>query len=135
MNQGLAPCDKLVRQHAIPESLLDESWEVGRLVLDPHYRSGFDSLKRLLFLSLVDILDHHPIDNLFASCTPVLSRLYRRFGFSVLVKDASQDAEGSYSLIHGHVPEVLRALAATAEERAQVERFLALRHAGEALPC
>jgi N-acyl-L-homoserine lactone synthetase len=135
MNRGLAPCDKLVRQHAIPESLLDESWEVGRLVLDPHYRSGFDSLKRLLFLSLVDILDHHPIDNLFASCTPVLSRLYRRFGFSVLVKDASQDAGGSYSLIHGHVPEVLRALAATAEERAQVERFLALRHAGEALPC
>jgi N-acyl-L-homoserine lactone synthetase len=135
MNRGLAPCDKLVRQHAIPESLLDESWEVGRLVLDPQYRSGFDSLKRLLFLSLVDILDHHPIDNLFASCTPVLSRLYRRFGFSVLVKDASQDAEGSYSLIHGHVPEVLRALAATVEERAQVERFLALRHAGEALPC
>jgi N-acyl-L-homoserine lactone synthetase len=135
MNRGLAPCDKLVRQHAIPESLLDESWEVGRLVLDPHYRSGFDSLKRLLFLSLVDILDHHPIDNLFASCTPVLSRLYRRFGFSVLVKDASQDAEGSYSLIHGHVPEVLRALAATADERAQVERILALRHAREALPC
>jgi N-acyl-L-homoserine lactone synthetase len=135
MNQGLAPCDKLVRQHAIPESLLDDCWEVGRLVLDPHYRSGFDSLKRLLFLSLVDILDNHPIDNLFASCTPVLSRLYRRFGFSVLVKDASQDAEGSYSLIHGHVPEVLRALAATAEERAQVERYLALRHAGEALPC
>jgi hypothetical protein len=135
MNRGLAPCDKLVRQHAIPESLLDESWEVGRLVLDPHYRSGFDSLKRLLFLSLVDILDHHPIDNLFASCTPVLSRLYRRFGFSVLVKDASQDAEGSYSLIHGHGPEVLRALAATADERAQVERILALRHAREALPC
>jgi hypothetical protein len=135
MNRGLAPCDKLVRQHAIPESLLDESWEVGRLVLDPHYRSGFDSLKRLLFLSLVDILDHHPIDNLFASCTPVLSRLYRRFGFSVLVKDASQDAEGTYSLIHGHVPEVLRALAATADERAQVERILALRHAREALPC
>jgi N-acyl-L-homoserine lactone synthetase len=135
MNRGLAPCDKLVRQHAIPESLLDESWEVGRLVLDPQYRSGFDSLKRLLFLSLVDILDHHPIDNLFASCTPVLSRLYRRFGFSVLVKDASQDAEGTYSLIHGHVPEVLRALAANAEERAQVERILALRQAREALPC
>jgi N-acyl-L-homoserine lactone synthetase len=135
MTRGLAPCDKLVRQHAIPESLLDDSWEVGRLVLDAQYRSGFDSLKRLLFLSLVDILEHHPIDNLFASCTPVLSRLYRRFGFSVLVKDASQDAEGSYSLIHGHVPEVLRALAATGEERAQVERFLALRHAGEALPC
>jgi hypothetical protein len=135
MNRGLAPCDKLVRQHDIPEGLLDDSWEVGRLVLGPEYRSGFESLKRLLFLSLVDILDQHPVDNLFASCTPVLSRLYRRFGFSVLVKDASEDAEGSYSLIHGHVPEVLRALAATAEERTQVDRILALRHAREALPC
>ena len=135
MNRGLAPCDKLVRQHDIPEELLDDGWEVGRLVLGPEYRSGFESLKRLLFLSLVDILDQHPVDNLFASCTPVLSRLYRRFGFSVLVKDASEDAEGSYSLIHGHVPEVLRALAATAEERTQVDRILALRHAREALPC
>jgi hypothetical protein len=108
---------------------------VGRLVLDPQYRSGFESLKRLLFLSLVDVLEEHPVDNLFASCTPVLSRLYRRFGFSVLVKDASEDAQGSYSLIHGHVPEVLRALAVTAKERAQVDRILALRHAKEALPC
>jgi len=33
------------------------------------------------------------------------------------------------------VPEVLRALAVTAKERAQVDRILALRHAKEALPC
>jgi hypothetical protein len=135
MNQGLAPCDKLARQHAIPEKLLEESWEVGRLVLAPQYRSGFDSLKRLLFLSFVDVLDEHRVDNLLASCTPVLSRLYRRFGFSVLVKDACEDAQGSYSLIHGHVPDVLRALASSAEEKAQVARILAVRHETEALPC
>lgn len=135
MNRGLAPCDKLVRQHAVPDDLLEASWEVGRLVLAPQYRSGFDVLKRLLFLSLADVLDEHPVDNLLASCTPVLSRLYRRFGFSVLVKDACEDADGSYCLIHGHVPEVLRSLATNPEEKAEVERVLALRHAQEALPC
>jgi hypothetical protein len=135
MNRGLAPCDKLVRQHGISGPLLQESWEVGRLVLAPQYRSGFDALKRLLFLSFVDVLEEHRVDNLLASCTPVLSRLYRRFGFSVLVKDACEDAEGSYSLIHGHVPDVLRALAASDEEKEQVARILALRHDTEALPC
>lgn len=135
MNQELAPCDKLVRQHGIPDTLLERSWEVGRLVLAPQYRSGFDALKRLLFLSLVDVLDEHPVANLLASCTPLLSRLYRRFGFSVVVKDACEDADGSYCLIHGHVPDVLRALAATGEEKATVNRILALRHSGEALPC
>ena len=135
MSRGLAPCDKLVCQHDIAPELLEESWEVGRLVLDPQYRSGFESLKRSLFLTLVDLLEDHSVENLFASCTPVLSRLYRRFGFSVMVKEASADAEGTYCLIHGHVPAVLKALAATLEERAIVERILALRTAREALPC
>jgi hypothetical protein len=65
------------------------------------------------------------IQNLFASCTPLLGRLYRRFGFSVLVKDACEGAEESYSLIHGSVPVVLRALASSDEERAIAERELA----------
>lgn len=133
MNQGLAPCDALVRRHGIDEGLLDRSWEVGRLVLAPQYRSSPESLKRFLYLTLVDLLEDVPVDNLFASCTPVLSRLYRRFGFSVLVKEASHDAQGSYSLIHGHVPDVLRALAASEEERREVEALLAQRE--EVLAC
>lgn len=135
LSRGLAPCDKLVGQYDVAPELLQDGWEVGRLVLDPRYRSGFESLKRCLFLTLVDLLEDHSVENLFASCTPVLSRLYRRFGFSVLVKDACADGEGSYSLIHGHVPDVLRALAATPQEKAMVGRILALRAATEALPC
>lgn len=135
MGRGLAPCDKLVDQYDVAPELLEQCWEVGRLVLDPQYRSSTESLKRCLFLTLVDLLEDVSVENLFASCTPVLSRLYRRFGFSVLVKEACADAEGTYSLIHGHVPDVLRALAATPEERAVVQRILAVRAAGEALPC
>lgn len=136
MTEGLAPCEHLVERHDISEELLEESWEVGRLVLGPQYRSGPESLKRCLFLTLVHLIEHSDVKNLFASCTPVLSRLYRRFGFSVIVKDASRDREGtSYSLIHGTVPDVLRALAGSEAERRQAEEILALREAAEVLPC
>lgn len=135
MNQGLAPCEKLVQANETGSPLRKRSWEVGRLVLGPQYRSCPDALKRCLFLTLVYLLEQTDVENLFASCTPVLSRLYRRFGFNVLVKDASQDAQGSYSLIHGTVPPVLRALAGDEDERALAEEILALRGQAEALPC
>lgn len=135
MTHGLAPCEKLLERHGIPLQLRRESWEVGRLVLAQRYRSGPDSLKRCLFLTLIHLIEHADVENLFASCTPLLSRLYRRFGFDVLVKDASCDAEGSYHLIHGTVPEVLRALAGSAEERELGEDILALRETAGALPC
>lgn len=136
MTEGLAPCEKLVQRHAIPQEIQEESWEVGRLVLGPQYRSGPESLKRCLYLTLVHLIEHTDVKNLFASCTPVLSRLYRRFGFNVIVKDASRDPEGTtYSLIHGTVPDVLRALAGTEAERRDAEDLLALRAAMEALPC
>ena len=54
----------------------------------------------------------------------MLGRLYRRFGFKVLVKEASHDADGSYSLIHGTVPDVLRALAGNDAERELAEEIL-----------
>jgi hypothetical protein len=129
MTVGLAPCEKLLDRHEVPWELRQESWEVGRLVLGQRYRSGPESLKRCLFLTLVHLIEHTNVENLFASCTPLLSRLYRRFGFDVLVKDASCDGQGSYHLIHGTVPEVLRALAGTGAERELAEDILALREA------
>ena len=133
MDRGLAPCEKLLERHDIPDELREESWEVGRLVLAPRYRSGPDALKRCLFLTLVHLIDHTDVENLFASCTPLLSRLYRRFGFNVVVKDASCDAGGTYHLIHGTVPDVLRALAGTARERELAEDILQLREAAGVL--
>jgi len=135
MDQGLAPCEGLLRRHRMAPDREEVSWEVGRLVLAPQFRSGPESLKRFLFLTLVDLLEDAPVEYLFASCTPLLGRLYRRFGFSVVVKEASQGHHGSYSLIRGHVPEVLRALAASRDERAQVAGLLARRERIEALPC
>lgn len=127
MDRGLAPCESLLQgQSLVPAHYYDASWEVGRLVLAPQYRTGPEALKRCLFLALLYLVRNTEISNLFATCNPVLGRLYRRFGFSVLVKNACEGASESYSLIHGDVPTVMRALAATDEERALAEAELAL---------
>ena len=110
--------------HDTAPQAMPGAWEVGRLVLAPEFRAGPDHLKRCLFLTLEHLVDTTDIANLFASCTPVLGRLYRRFGFTVLAKDACSSPEGSYSLIHGAVPTVFRALAGNDAERDTVERRL-----------
>ena len=49
--------------------------------------------------------------NAFATCTPVLARLYRRFGFTVLQKESCRIDGEPYSLIHGTVESVGEAIA------------------------
>lgn len=126
MGLDLAPCEALLRAH--PGLSMDDyahSWEVGRLVLAPRYRSAPEALKRCLFLTFMCLAKETSSMNFFASCTPLLSRLYRRFGFRVLLKDACSGPGDSFSLIHGRMPEVLLALAGSSVERAQAERELA----------
>lgn len=94
-------------------------------MLDPRYRSGPDALRRCLFLTLMHLVQTTNIRNVFAVCTPLLSRLYRRFGCCVVVKDAYQGAQENLSLIHGNVCTVLLALSASDSDRSQAERQLA----------
>ena len=95
-------------------------------MLAPQYRAGPEALKRCLFLTLLYLVRTTEITNIFASCTPLLSRLYRRFGFSVLMKDVCREGDESFCLIHGATPTVLRALAGTEAEKMLAERELAL---------
>lgn len=118
MNQGLAPCEALLDgKSLLPAHCYDASWEVGRLVLAPQYRAGPEVLKRCLFVTLMHLLRTTQIDNVFAVCTPVLARLYRRLGCSVIIKDACDGSDGSLSLIHGKASAVLLALATNEEEK------------------
>lgn len=118
MNQGLAPCEALLDgQSLLPAHCYDASWEVGRLVLAPEYRAGPEVLKRCLFVTLMHLLRTTQIENVFAVCTPILARLYRRLGCPVIMKDACAGADGSLSLIHGKVSDVLLALASNEEEK------------------
>ena len=94
-----------------------DAWEVGRLVLEEGYRCGPEALKRCLFLTLVHLVRTVRIANMYATCTPLLARLYRRFGFSVVARDAYMGEDGSYWLIHGTVPDVLVGLANDPAER------------------
>ena len=118
MTQGLAPCEAILDgQSLLPAHCYDASWEVGRLVLAPEYRAGPEVLKRCLFVTLMHLLRSTQIENVFAVCTPVLARLYRRLGCSVIMKDACEGADGALSLIHGKASAVLLALASNEEEK------------------
>ena len=100
----------------LPTDVYTEAWEVGRLVLAPEYRAKPEVLKTCFFLTLMRFIELTPSANFLATCNPLLSRLYRRFGFSVLVKDALQNAGESYSLIHGNVASVRQAVSASAAQ-------------------
>lgn len=86
-------------------------WEVGRLVLAPEYRSDVDALRHCLHLALQYACAHARVDSLYAACTHVLSRLYRRFAFLALAKDVPLVGTGKlYTLISGRSGEVVLAL-------------------------
>lgn len=134
MGLGLAPCDAFVQDQALAPGFRESSWEVGRLVLSPEYRTGLDVLRRCLFLTLIYLIEHTAVQNSFASCSPQLARLYRRFGFSPVGCVQAGQACEPFVLIHGSVQTVLEAVAGDAAERRLVEHLLALRAAG-ARPC
>ncbi|AEG93109.1 hypothetical protein Rta_20160 [Ramlibacter tataouinensis TTB310] len=75
---------------------------MGRLVLAPEHRSDVDALRHCLHLALQYACTHRQVDDLYASCTHVLGRLYRRFGFNAFAKDVPlSGTEKRYTLICG----------------------------------
>jgi N-acyl-L-homoserine lactone synthetase len=86
-------------------------WEVGRLVLAPDCRSDVETLRHCLYLSLQYACANAHVTSLFATCTHVLSRLYRRFAFEVFARDVPlPGTEKIYTLIRGASPDVGLAL-------------------------
>ncbi|WP_245643798.1 GNAT family N-acetyltransferase [Paraburkholderia oxyphila] len=111
MTHELTLTETLQKGVEINPSLLEDSWEVGRLVVDPAFRHGQDLLKKCLVLALCFVCENSNVKHFHASCSHVLSRLYRRFGFSALATDVPlAGADKTYTLIHGAVPDVSRAL-------------------------
>jgi hypothetical protein len=91
-------------------------WEVGRLVLAPAYRTDVEALRHCLRIALEYACDATQVGHLFATCTHVLGRLYRRFGFSIFARDVPlADTAKSYTLIRGHSTAVAMGLSARAE--------------------
>lgn len=112
MRYGLTLAEKLLRQ-VLPEpgDMLDDSWEMGRLVISPDFRSGHEALRRCLLLSLSFLHDRAAVANLHATCTSALARLYRRNGFEVVARDVPlQGTPKTYTLIHGPYSRVMASL-------------------------
>ena len=80
--------------------LAPDDWEVGRLVLAPQYRCDVDALRHCLHLSLSFARANAPVERLYAACTHVLARLYRRFAFAPFARDVPlPGTEKTYTLI------------------------------------
>jgi predicted GNAT family N-acyltransferase len=111
MKYELTLTEELQKGIDVDPLLLEDSWEIGRLVLDPAFRHGQDLLKTCFLLALGFMCENSNARNFHASCSHVLSRLYRRFGFTALARDVPlAGTEKSYTLIHGALSDVSRAL-------------------------
>lgn len=102
--------------------ILPGDWEVGRLVLAPECRADVGALRHCLDLALGYAFSNARVDRLYASCTHVLGRLYRRFGFDAIAKDVPLlGTSKRYTLISGSARRVALALSAcSASDRAVV---------------
>ena len=93
--------------------ILPGDWEVGRLALAPGYRSDVEALRHCLCLALDHAFTHVRVERLYAACTHVLGRLYRRFGFTAFARDVPLHGTGkTYTLIRGASRDVAAALGA-----------------------
>jgi len=112
LRYGLTLTEQLLKA-ASPQSLANwpNSWDAGRLVVAPEYRVGQEVLRQCLHLTLSDLIETTPIQHVLVSCTHVLSRLYRRFGFTSFAQQVPlAGTEKCYTLIHGEVADVAQAL-------------------------
>lgn len=123
MRSGLSPVDQLLESHCGRWSRPPgTNWEFGRLALDPAYRAGPELLSRCVFLAVSHLVEYFDCRNAYASCNAVLSRLYRRFGFTVVFDDIQVAGESRpYHLIHARTADVLRNAASTDAERAAAD--------------
>lgn len=110
---GLTLVENLRRQAAVePSDTYVNGWEMGRLVISPGYRGGPESVRGFLYLSLSFLDGVSPVGSLHAACTPVLARLYRRFGFRVVAREVPlQGTAKTYTVIHGYYGDVMAELA------------------------
>jgi hypothetical protein len=122
MGYGLTLTETLLDQlgDQAPVQLRAGDWEIGRLVLAPAYRSDVDALRHCLRLALEYVREQEHIGRLFAACTHVLSRLYRRFAFQAFAREVPLHGTAkTYTLISGCAEEVRRTIAERPAARTQ----------------
>ena len=112
--QGLTLTERFWGHLAAGSELLGPtSWELGRLVVAPEHRRA-DLLPRCLALAMGEFLEQEDVEHFHGSCLMRMTRLYRRFGFTVV---GTSDAPGGKecALIHARVADVARVLKVTVD--------------------
>lgn len=112
MGHGLTLTEELLPQLGADAPAFGAGdWEVGRLVVAPGHRSDVETLRACMHRSLVYGCGNARVTRLYATCTHVLSRLYRRFGFAVFAREVPlRDTGKSYTMISGDARTVAAAL-------------------------
>lgn len=99
----------------------EHSWEIGRLIVAPRHRSA-ELLAKCLAIGLHELIKACEARYLHASCSPLMARLYRRYGFKT-EKLIPGNHGLQHALIHAEVVDVLRALNMPLENSVALSRM------------
>ena len=115
LGHGLTLTEQLLASlgRPVPDARRGE-WEVGRLALAPDVRGDVELLRHCLQIGMEHVCREARVEGLYATCSHALSRLYRRFGYSVIEREVSlPGTEKVYTLIRGDARTVLAAVGAS----------------------
>lgn len=113
IGHGLTSTEIAFQKHGMSlAQFAGRCWEIGRLVIATEHRAGPSELKQCMAAAMRYFIAHEDASHFFAICVPALARLYRRFGFSILM-DNVMPASGTFvmahatraDLVHGLLPE------------------------------
>lgn len=106
---GMTGLERLPCKAALPPDILGpDSWECGRVVVDPNDRRS-DVLGRCFSLALMEITRTRRVERFYAIATPLVARLWRRYGMQVAA--TIHGASGNeYQVVQGRAIDVAAAL-------------------------
>lgn len=107
--RGMTGLERLPGKTALPPNILSPgSWEVGRVVVAPEERHN-DILAQCFSIALMEILRTQVVQRFYAIATPVVARLWRRYGMQLATTVHGASGQ-EYKVVVGRVADVAAAL-------------------------
>lgn len=107
--RGITGLERLPAEAALPPNIVGRgSWEVGRVVVAPDERHN-DILGQCFSIALMEILRTQVVQRFYAIATPVVARLWRRYGMQLAATIHGASGQ-EYKVVVGAVSEVAAAL-------------------------
>ena len=107
MKHGLSLTETLLEHYRIHHPKRDTGWEIGRLAIEHHSRDPA-TLSECFTLTANWLDTYTEVQDIFASCSSTMSRLYRRFAFTAFKRDLMiPGGDKLYTEIYGYLPTIL----------------------------